>query len=83
MYGNTSFDVARESNIDLPDCLSLQYAFQAVIDPETHDVLSQIYNPATNTCNQVQLCFAQDLGTLWEAVRYDGSESTDPKYQFQ
>jgi hypothetical protein len=30
MYGNTSFEVARESNIELPDCLRLQYAFQAV-----------------------------------------------------
>ena len=58
MYGNTSFGVARESNIELPDCLRLQYAFQAVIGPETYGVLSEICNLATNECNQVQLCFA-------------------------
>ena len=58
MYGNTSFEVARESNIELPDCLRLQYAFQAVISPETYGVLSEICNLATNECNQVQLCFS-------------------------
>jgi hypothetical protein len=59
MYGNTSFEVARESNIELPDCLRLQYAFQAVISPETYGVLSEICNLVTNECSQVQLCFAR------------------------
>lgn len=58
MYGNTSFEVARESNIELPGCLRLQYAFQAVISPETYGVLSEICNLAMNECNQVQLCFS-------------------------
>jgi len=57
-YGNTSFEVARESGVELPDCLRLQYAFQAVISPETYGVLSEICNLATNECNQVQLCLA-------------------------
>lgn len=58
MYGNTSFEVARGNNIELPDCLCLQYAFQAVASPEAYGVLSEICNLATNECNQVQLCFA-------------------------
>jgi hypothetical protein len=55
MYGNASFNLARESNIELPECLRLRYALQAVINPKTHAIISKMCGLAVDVCNQVEV----------------------------